>query len=362
MADSDRTFTEAELTELVTGIFAGHGVPAADARRVAHCLVLADLRGVASHGVSRVPIYTQRLRRGLMKAAPQMRLEQPLSVAARLDADNALGFVAATRAMETSIAMAAAHGIGLTFVHRSTHFGMAASYLLQATDAGMAALVFTNASPAMPIWGGREPFLGTSPFAFAAPAGDQPVVLDMALSVVARGKVRRAAARGEAIPLGWALDAEGNPTTDARKGYEGVVLPLAGPKGSGLALMMEIVAGVMSGAAFGGAVGNQYKDFESPQDVGHCFVAFRPDLFTGAESYAGRMAELRRRAKTQPRAAGVDEIMMPGEIEARATALRRRDGIRLDAEDVRALAAEASAIGLALPAGQASDPAQGAAR
>ena len=349
MSDAAGVFSEAELAALVAGIFAGHDLPAADARRVAQCLVLADLRGVGSHGVSRVPIYTERLRRGLVKARPEMRLDRALTVAARLDADDALGFIAATKAMETSIEMAREHGIGMTFVRRSTHFGMAANYLLQATDAGLAAYVFTNASRAMPIWGGREPFLGTSPFAFAAPCGDQPVVLDMALSVVARGKVRRAAAKGEPIPLGWALDAEGNPTTDAQKGYDGVVLPMAGAKGSGLSLMMEIVAGVMSGAAFGGEVRNQYNDFDAAQDVGHCFIAFRPDLFVGAEDYQARMMELRRRARDQPRAAGVEEILLPGEPEARSPEIRRRAGIRLEADDMRVLAEEAARVGVPMP-------------
>lgn len=349
MPEQSRTFIETGLTETVAAMFAAHDVPEADARRVAECLVLADLRGVASHGVSRVPIYLERLRRGLVKPRPEMVLERPMSVAARLDADDALGFVAATRAMAEAIDMAREHGMGMCAVRRSTHFGMAANYLLQATDAGMAAFVFTNASRAMPIWGGRTPFLGTSPFAFAAPAGERPVVLDMALSVVARGKVRRAAARGEPIPLGWALDAEGNPTTDAQKGYEGVVLPLAGPKGSGLSLMMEIVAGVMSGSAFGGEVGNQYSDFDAPQDAGHVFMAFRPGLFLEPGAYEDRMAELIRRAKDQPLAAGVEEIMMPGEIEARATETRRRDGIRLDGEDLRLLAEEAARLGVALP-------------
>ncbi|MFN3661769.1 Ldh family oxidoreductase [Yoonia sp.] len=349
MPEQSAIFTEAALTSAVAAMFVAHDVPEGDARRVAECLVLADLRGVVSHGVSRVPIYLDRLRRGLVKAQPQMVMERPLSVAARLDADDALGFVAATRAMAEAVDMARNHGMGMCAVRRSTHFGMAANYLLQATDSGMAAFVFTNASRAMPIWGGRSPFLGTSPFAFAAPAGERPVVLDMALSVVARGKVRRAAARGEPIPVGWALDADGNPTTDAQKGYEGVVLPLAGAKGSGLSLMMEIIAGVMSGSAFGGNVRNQYTDFDAPQDVGHVFMAFRPDVFLEPGAYEERMTDLIRRAKDQPLAAGVDEIMMPGEIEARATETRRREGIRIDGDDLRLLAEEAARVGVALP-------------
>ena len=149
MPQESQVFTEAGLTSAVAAIFAAHDVPQADARRVAECLVLADLRGVSSHGVSRVPIYLDRLRRGLVKARPCMVLDRPVSVAARLDADDALGFVAATRAMAEAVHMARDHGMGMCAVRRSTHFGMAASYLLQATDAGMAAFVFTNASRAI---------------------------------------------------------------------------------------------------------------------------------------------------------------------------------------------------------------------
>ena len=349
MATDVQVFSAEALRALTASIFEAHDVPRPDAERVAECLVNADLRGVSSHGVARIPIYTDRLRRGLVNPRPNLVVERSMTVGARVDADNALGFVSGTRAMGEAVTIAREHGVGIVFVRRSTHYGMAASYLMQAVEAGLAAYAFTNASPAMPVWGGREPLLGTSPFAFAAPCGDTPVVLDMALSVVARGKVRRAAAKGEAIPLGWALDADGNPTTDAQKGYDGVVLPMGGAKGSGLSLMMEIVAGVMSGSAFGGAVGNQYKDFENPQDVGHCFMALRPDLFMPAEEYEARMGELRERCKTAPRASGVEEILLPGEPEARRHAERLRTGIPVEAADVDMLAGEAERAGVAMP-------------
>src|SRR3546814_9102638 len=168
-----------------------------------------------------------------------MKIERALTVGTRIFADDALGFVSGTRAMAEAIATAKEHGVGVTFVHRSTHYGMAASYLRQAIEAGMAAYAFTTASPAMPIWGGREPFLGTSPFAFGTPGGDRPVLLDMALSVVARGTIRRAASKGEPIPIGWAPAADGNATTDPQKGYEGVVLPSGGSNGSGLSQMWK---------------------------------------------------------------------------------------------------------------------------
>lgn len=340
-----------ELHALAAAIFRAHGVPEPDAERVAECLVKADLRGVASHGVGRIPIYTERLRKGLVNTHPSLATRRVATVVAQVDGDNGLGFVVGTHAMKEAIAMAKEHGMGTAFALHSTHFGMAASYLLQALDAGLAAFVYTNASPAMPIWGGRNPFLGTSPFAFAAPGGKRgPVVLDMALSVVARGKIRRAAAKGEPIPLGWALDPEGKPTTDAQKGYDGIVLPLGGAKGSGLSLMMEVVGGVMSGAAFGGEVRNQYFDFEVPQNVGHCFVAMRPDLCTGADEYRARMDELVERSKASPKAEGFEEILMPGEPEARIEARRLKEGVPLEADDVATLVSEAQRVGLDLPA------------
>jgi L-2-hydroxycarboxylate dehydrogenase (NAD+) len=339
------------LEDFVAALFKAHGLTEEDARFVAWCLVEADARGVISHGVGRVPIYLERLRRGLVKSRPALAIEELAPAVARLDGDDGLGFVVGRRGMAEAVRRARDFGIGVVFAHRSTHFGMAATYLLKAIEAGMAAFVFTNASPAMPVWGGRIPFLGTSPFAFGTPGGQKsaPIVLDMATSVVARGKIRRAAARGEAIPTGWALDAEGRPTTDARKAYEGLILPLGGPKGSGLSLMMEILAGVMSGSAFGGEVGNQYFDHDRPQNVGHCFIALRANLAVSADDYRERLDALVARAKACPPVEEGQPILMPGEPEARSAAARRRDGIPLPAEDSAALAGEAARAGVAVP-------------
>jgi len=351
MAQEAPPFPAETVSAFVSALFRAQGVPGTDADRVAECLVQADLRGVSSHGVGRVPIYLDRLRKGLVKSRPAITVERALTVAARVDGDNGLGFLVGTRAMSTAVDIAREHGVGFVLAHHSNHFGMAASYLQQAVDAGLSAFVFTNASPAMPIWGGRTPFLGTSPFAFAAPGGPgrPPVMLDMAMSVVARGKVRRAMQLGEPIPLGWALDKEGRPTTDAKAGYEGVVLPFGGMKGSGLSLMMEILAGVMSGAKFGGEVGNQYFDFDEPQNVGHCFIAMRPDLFMPMEQYGARMGALSDRAKATDRADGVDEILLPGEPEMRKAAERSRSGIPLDRQELDQLIVEAERCGVAVP-------------
>src|SRR5918998_2573073 len=254
--DAAKAFTQALLT--------AHGLPDDDAEIVAECLVKADLRGVDTHGIMRLPGYLDRLRRGLINARPHLEAKRVTPVAALIDGQDGFGFVVATRAMSAAIAVAAAYGIGIVAVRRSTHFGMAAQYVLQAIEAGYLSLVFTNASPSMPPWGGREALLGTSPFAAGAPGGrEAPFVLDMSPAVAARGKIRRAERRGERIPEGYALDAEGRPTTDPVKALQGVVLPIGGPKGSGIAMLMDIFGGVISGASFGGDVGDQYKRFDA---------------------------------------------------------------------------------------------------
>jgi len=340
-----------ELEIFVAALFAKAGVPDEDARIAARCLVEADLRGVISHGVGRVPIYLHRLAIGLVDPRPPITVEALTPVAARVDGANGLGFVVARRAMAEAMLRAKEFGIGLVVVRRSTHFGMAASYLKQAIDGGLAAFVFTNASPAMPIWGGRTPFLGTSPFAFGAPGGHDgpPILLDMATSVVARGKIRRAVASGQPIPEGWALDKDGRPTTDAAAGYDGIILPMGGPKGSGLSLMMEVLGGVMSGSAFGGEVGNQYSDEDRPQNVGHMFVALRPELAMSGDEYRSRMDQLAARAKATPPLEAGSEILFPGEPEARIEAERLRDGIPLAKADRDGLAKAARDLGVALP-------------
>lgn len=332
------------LLQAVTDIFAAY-LPAGDAAYVAGCLVDADARGVASHGIGRIPVYTRRLRLGLVNPTPTLAVTPGDGATAHVDGDNGMGYLVARKAMDEAIARAGRHGISLVLASHSNHFGMAATYLQQALDAGLGALVLTNAPPLMPVWGGRTPFLGTSPFAFAAPARGTPIMLDMATSVVAFGKIRRAARRGEAIPPGWALDASGQATTDPNAAIDGVVLPMAGPKGSGLGLMMELMAGVMSGAAFGGQVRNQNSDFTQPQDVGHAFIAFRPDAGLPLGDYFARADELVDRAKASPLADGFDAIAMPGELEAAQALRARSEGLLVSAQDREMLEAEA---GLAL--------------
>src|SRR5215467_5129978 len=278
-------------------LLVAHGLSEEDAATVAHCLVLADLRGVDTHGLQTLPHYLERVRRGLINPRPDLKVERVKPMVGSLDGQNAFGFVVATKAMAEAIDMAREFGVGIVSARRSTHFGMAANYALQAMDAGYIGIVFTNASRAMPPWGGREGLSGTSPIAVAAPAGKEtPFDLDMSPAVAARGKIRRAARRGESIPLDYALDAQGKPTTDPNAALDGgVVQPIGGPKGSGISMLMDILGGVITGAGCGGDVGNQFLDYDRPQNVGHFFLAMKPDLFVSRDEYFKNMDKLVQR-------------------------------------------------------------------
>ena len=346
---NERVFVEHEEADaFAKALLAAHGVPKKDAATVAACLVRADLRGVDTHGLTRLPGYLDRVRRGLINPKPKLFPKRVAPTAAALDGQNGFGFVIGTRAMTEAISLARKSGIGIASARRSTHFGMAASYVLQALDAGFVSFVFTNASRAMLPWGGREALLGTSPLAAGAPGGKlAPFVLDMSPAVAARGKIRIAEKRGEKIPIGYALDAQGRPTTDPTEALKGVVLPIGGPKGSGLSMLMDIFGGVLSGAAFAGDVTDQYKVFDRPQNVGHFFLAMKPDLFVSKKEYRARMDTLVERVRACPKAEGFDEILLPGELEAREEEKRSRSGIPYGAAEIDPLQNEAARAGVA---------------
>jgi LDH2 family malate/lactate/ureidoglycolate dehydrogenase len=263
----------------------------------------------------------------LVNNNPNFAISEKTPVIAHLDGDNGFGFIVATKGMEEAIKRAEIYGIGMVTVDHSNHFDMAAIYVIQALDAGMLSLVFTNSAKQMPPFGGKDTLLGISPFAAGAPSNNEvPYILDMAPSVVAKGKIRRAARRGEDIPLGWALDQEGNPTTDANVALDGSMAPIGGPKGSGIAILMDIFSGVLSGAAFGGEVGDQYKE-RKPQNVGHCFIAIKPDVFMSAEAFRARMDTLVQRVHGIAPAPGFKEVLFPGEPEHRLSETRKVEGI-----------------------------------
>jgi LDH2 family malate/lactate/ureidoglycolate dehydrogenase len=335
-----------DARDLAARLLQRHGVPPADAAAVAESLVDADLRGIGTHGLVRLPGYLDRIRRGLVDPDPEFRLERVAAAVALLDGANGLGAVVGRRAMDEAIALARDAGVGLVLVRRSSHFGAAAHYARQAAAAGMASITITNASRALPPWGGREPLLGTSPIAIGAPDATGCLVLDMSPAVAARGKIRAALRRGERLPPGYALDAHGEPTTDPRAALEGTLLPLGGPKGSGLALMFDVLAGVLTGAEFAGDVGDQYLDLDRSQDVGHFFLAIDPMLGLPDAGYLERMRVLEAAVHAVVPAEGFDEVLLPGELEERARSHRTAAGIPYAEAELRALDREARVAGI----------------
>jgi L-2-hydroxycarboxylate dehydrogenase (NAD+) len=339
--DADR------LTDFAEQLFEKAGLRSADATVIARDLVEANLRGLDSHGVSRIPMYLERIRRKVVNPQPEIKVHHITSAVSLIDGDDGMGFLAGHKAMDEAVSLASQSGIGLVGVRRSTHYGMAALYVKQAIEAGYIALAYTNASPALPVWGGKTAFLGANPFAAGVPSGNEsPYVLDMAMTVIARGKIRLAATNGEAIPPGLALDADGAPTTDAAKAFEGVCLPFGGAKGAALAMLMDLLSGVLTGANYGGEVKSLYFDHSEPQNVGHLFMAIRPDLFIPKEEFEHRMDTFVQRVKSSPMAQGFDEILIPGEPEERKAAERRVTGIPLSNEVIRQLKEEAELQGV----------------
>ncbi|MEW6624658.1 MAG: Ldh family oxidoreductase [Bacillota bacterium] len=311
------------------------GVSKSNAEIVSSNLVTADLRGVSSHGVARLPVYIKRIQLGLVNPHPSPKVVKSTSTTLLIDGDNGLGQINADDAMKRAVAMAEEKGQSLVGVRNTNHLGICADYVLKAAQKGMVGFCVGNASAHMAPWGGIKPILGTNPISVAVPAGRFPaIVLDMATSIVARGKILLAAKKGEKIPLGWALDKDGNPTEDSEKARLGTVLPFGGPKGYGLSLLVDILSGVMTGALFGSKVPSMTENFETPLNLGAFLGAFRIDNFMPLELFEQRIEELITEIKESPRAPGVDEIYLPGEIEHNRMEKGLKDGVKLD-EKVR---------------------------
>ncbi|KAK9428718.1 Malate/L-lactate dehydrogenase [Lipomyces doorenjongii] len=340
-----RYFKASDVHKYALNVLIGNGVPEAEADIVAKCLVAADLRGIDTHGVNRIPSYMERIRQSVLDPKAKPALNQITPVVAQVDGQNGFGFLAAALGMDSANEMANTFGVGMVSVKHSNHFGMSAWVVQKAIDAGMMSLVFTNSSPALPVWGGRSKLIGVSPVACGAPAGStKPFILDMAPSIAARGKIYKAKRRGEKIPVDWALDGEGRPTDDPAKALEGVMLPMGGPKGSALAIMMDVFSGVLSGSAFAGHVTNPYDPSKSA-DVGHFLLAIKPDLFMPMDDFKERMDYLYRRVVESDKMAGVDRIYFPGEMEQITQEKREMEGIPYTITEVENLNHEAELVG-----------------
>lgn len=317
------------LRQFMVQVLAKAGVPAQDGDLVADNLLKADLRGVGTHGISRFPRYLMRIKNGTINPRPAVKIGSTLPAVLAVDGDNGLGSVVAAKALDASMAGADKFGLCVTGVKRSNHFGAAGYYCDIAARRNYIAIVMTNALAAIPPWGGKEAYLGTNPLAIGFPRKDKaPVVIDFATSVVARGKIIAAAKQGASIPEGWALDKEGRSTTNAEEALAGMILPMAGPKGYALALAIDHLCGVFTGAAFGRDVAS-YIGEQNQADVGHLFIVVRADAFMDMAEYYERTERFCGGIKDVAKAANVSEIYLPGEREQNLEQALVKDGIEV---------------------------------
>lgn len=323
-----------EQLEAITAQLAqAAGMPEADARIFAEALVEADLHGTSTHGLSRLNIYLRRIQLGLINPRATLRVERQRGAILVIDAANGVGHVQAVKALEMLIPLAKENGIAAATICNSQHFGALSHYCRRAADQGCVLLAMTNCEPAMSPTGGVDAFFGTNPIAASFPTGKGfPIKIDLATSAIARGNIIAAAKKNEPIPLGWALNRNGEPTTDPQQALLGTVLTMAGHKGYALALMVEVLSGVLSGAAIGPEVGSMYKNLDRPQDVGHFFCLFSIDAFMDKEEFIRRVDAMIDQIKARKKQPGVDEIFLPGERSKRAADENRRLGIPISQE------------------------------
>ncbi len=287
-----KRFSAQRLAEFATSSYLALGLPEADARLLADSLVQADLWGHQSHGVMRIFWYGDRIRSGAMTAATAPEIVVDGGAIAVLDGHDGVGQAVAARAMREAIDRAGVHGIGAVAVRNSGHFGTAMYFTRMAALAGCIGFLSTNSSPAMPPWGGREKRVGANPWSIAAPAGRHPpMMLDIANTAVARGKLYLARQRGEPIPEGWAIDGDGHPTTDAAAGIAGCILPMAGHKGYAIATMMDVLSGILGGSAFGSNVVGPYSP-DGSSGAGHFAFALNIAAFRPRDAFDADMEQL----------------------------------------------------------------------
>jgi LDH2 family malate/lactate/ureidoglycolate dehydrogenase len=329
---------EAELTKLGVRAFEGLGLPREDAEDVVRVLVQADLFGLSTHGLSRIESYGERLSVGginprakvvTMSVAPAMRT---------VDGDNGVGPLVGMHALRAAMQAAEACGVGVAFARGSNHFGPISPYGLIAAEAGFASIIGSNATTTIAPWGGTDARLGNSPIGFGVPnPGGAPFLLDMAMSVVARAKIRNALKRGEEIPNTWATDAMGLPTTDPKAALDGFLLPIGGHKGYGLALMVDLFAGLLSNAAYLTHVKSWVDAPDQPQNLGHFFILIDTRRLGSTQWLAERMNDFAAILHDSPAADPARPVIQPGEIELAKMARQRAEGIVLDVEVINQL-------------------------
>ena len=346
--NQEQRFSAEALEDYATKVFQNAGLGAEEAAWSAESLVQADMRGVGSHGLMRLRTYAQRARCGVVRSGVTPRIVRESPSFLLVDGGNGIGTSVARQVMQLCIDRARQSGACFATVFNGNHFGIAASFTELAAEAGMIGIAMSNAPASMVPTGGRKPLLGANPMSIAIPAGKHPpLVLDMATSTVAQGKIILAAKEGKtSIPSDWAVDPEGNPTTDPKKALQGAMLPFGGAKGYGLALIIDILVAVLSGAMTSTHINNFWKDFENPQKLGFFIGAWNIGSVIPLPEFYQRMDALIQEIKACPPAPGHTEVFCPGEIEHRRAQESIRQGIALGpavVDDLKKLAEEYSA-------------------
>ena len=304
------------LKKKIIKIFENHNLISSHALICANALINAELVGAPSHGLSRLKMYCDRIKKKAINPKPKIKIKKISQSICHVDANNSIGFVAADIGIKQAIKNAKKTGIGLVGIKNSGHYGLSGYYAEQAVKKNLIVFCFTNAPPAIAPHGARKSLFGTNPICFGTPTSSKvPFILDTSVSVINRGKIRVAARTGKKIPKGVALDKFGKPTTDAKKALEGVQLPIAEFRGSGLAWMVDILSGVFTGGNHAGRAKDPFDDFSGPQNIGHLFIVIKPNLFVG--NYNQRIKENIKKIRRLPKIKGVKEILYPGQSKSR---------------------------------------------
>jgi LDH2 family malate/lactate/ureidoglycolate dehydrogenase len=334
------------LTSVVADIFTAVGIATADAQVVAADLVAADLEGIASHGVMLVPMYVDRINQGSVSRRSVGDIVSDRGAAIVIDAANALGQLTSRQAVKLAVARAREIGLAAVAVRNGFHFGTAGRYARMMAEQNCVGIVLSNTRPLMPPPGGAEAMVGNNPIAIALPsAGAFPVEADMALSATAMGKIRLAAAAGQPIPEDWAVDSQGRPTSDPVTAIKGMLLPAAGPKGFGLAFVIDLLCGGLSDGAVGADVRPLYGDPAEPYRCAHFFLAIHAGHFPVGERFAERVRDQAMRVSKSKRGPGVARVYAPGEL---VWATREASGgvCRLDLRTLGSLIKTAARVGV----------------
>jgi len=321
-----------------------------DAEFQSQAIVTTNLWGVDSHGVLRVPVYIERMFKGAINPKPLVKTVRGAGAVEVMDGDDGSGFIVGRAAMRRAIELAQEFQVGIVGVIRSNHFGAAALYARLAVAQGMIGLAMTNVLPNMVAPGGRKPITGNNPLAIAIPTfGEFPFVLDISMSAVAGGKLLLASAKGEQIPLDWATDKDGQPTSDPVKAFAGFLLPMGGHKGLGLSYVVDILCGVVTGGVFGDQIKSMYAQPDEPSLTGHMMIAIRSEAIISRAEMQARMTSFYTRIKSSPMRNESDEMWMPGELEYRTALTRQKQGIPIPLKLHEQLIAMGNELGVTLP-------------